>query len=222
MLKYRRRCDVSIVVPYRNREQHLNLWNKFVADALGDMVEILLVEQIDTLPFNRGCLLNIGFNHCTGERVIFHDVDLVPDHQLLQQYCSPWPAAVVHFGARFSRYNNTKSYFGGVTGFFRDAFPGFPNKFWGWGGEDDVLYKRTQTRIHRPSKGCYTDLEFIKTAKQKSKSLRPCEKCCNRWELKASDNRRRDNHLHIPQNIRFSYRLHSAAKNRKTIEVFFY
>lgn len=38
-------------------------------------------------------------------------------------------------------------YFGGITSFsekqFRDI-NGFPNNFWGWGGEDDELYKRTK------------------------------------------------------------------------------
>ena len=71
MPKFRRRYDVSIVVPYRNREQHLNLWNKFVADALGDLVEIVLVKQVDTLPFNRGCLLNIGFKHAPVNALFF-------------------------------------------------------------------------------------------------------------------------------------------------------
>ena len=35
---------------------------------------------------------------------------------------------------------------------------GFPNDFWGWGGEDDAFYNRLakhKVRIYRPSKGTY-------------------------------------------------------------------
>ena len=38
-------------------------------------------------------------------------------------------------------------YFGGITSFSAGQFKqinGFPNNFWGWGGEDDELYKRTK------------------------------------------------------------------------------
>ena len=38
-------------------------------------------------------------------------------------------------------------YFGGITSFSEKQFReinGFPNNFWGWGGEDDELYKRTK------------------------------------------------------------------------------
>ena len=40
-------------------------------------------------------------------------------------------------------YNN---FFGAVTGFTRGQifeFNGFPNVYWGWGGEDDEIYERT-------------------------------------------------------------------------------
>ena len=213
--------DVSVIVPYRNRPLHLQTWTKLVADELPGSAEVVIVEQMDSFAFNRGCLLNIGFRYSSGNRVIFHDVDLVPSSDLKQAYCGPWPAPVVHFGCRFSRYNNTKAYFGGVTGFTRSAFPGFPNCFWGWGGEDDVLYRRTRCRIHRPSHGHYTDLEFLPTVKQKLKSLSAGQKCPNRWELKASDDKARDSHLTIPDEIQFAQSLHKE-NNLNIIKVTFY
>lgn len=222
MQRFKRRVDVSIVIPYRNREQHLRIYRNLVGKQLPSSAEIVVVEQADCLPFNRGCLLNIGFQYCEGQRVIFHDVDLIPDKCMLCQYFEPWPGPVVHFASRFSRYNNTKAYFGGVTGFHRAVFPGFPNCFWGWGGEDDVLYRRTRARIHRPSNGSYTDLEFVPTAKQKSKILKKWQKCPNRWELKASDNCATDNHRHIPAEVRLSHRLHEVTEHMKTVQVFFY
>ena len=222
MKKYARAPDVSVVVPYRNRPHQLSTWEKLVGSRLQGSAEILIVEQADDLPFNRGCLLNIGFRYSRGNRVIFHDVDLVPDDDLLNQYCDPWPTSVVHFGNRFSRYNNTKKYFGGVTGFSRYDFPGFPNCFWGWGGEDDVLFRRTRSAIHRPQSGHYTDLEFLPTVKNKLNTLSRREKCPNRWELKASDHQPTDNHAIIPKSVCFAHRLHRETRFEKKIQVFFY
>ena len=42
-----------------------------------------------------------------------------------------------------------KTLFGGVEGFWSDHYRlinGFPNRFWGWGGEDDDLYVRFVAR----------------------------------------------------------------------------
>ena len=80
--------------------------------------------------------------HTDAPTVVFHDCDLVPDDDMLALYMAPWPAPVVHFGCRFTRYNNTHTYFGGVTGWQRQAFPGLSNRYWGWGGEDDALVAR--------------------------------------------------------------------------------
>jgi len=70
-----------IIVPYRNREEHLKLFiphmNKYLPDA-----KIIVVEQADARPFNRGKLLNVGFlqspTHTTPPTFCFHDIDLLP------------------------------------------------------------------------------------------------------------------------------------------------
>jgi len=59
-----------------------------------------------------------------------------------------------------------KTLFGGVEGFWSEHYRlinGFPNRFWGWGGEDDDLYVRvTERRLSftRPARmiGRYTML----------------------------------------------------------------
>ena len=175
--------DVCFIIPHRNRQQHLQL---LLQELPSD--SICVVHQTDTLKFNRGALLNLGFLHTDAQAVVFHDCDLVPDAAMLQHYMQPWPTPVVHFGCRFSRYNNTKAYFGGVTGFQRDAFPGFSNRYWGWGGEDDSLLKRCKgMRIHRPETGSYTDLEFLPTARSKLDRLGPHNKCMDKWEVRDSE-----------------------------------
>jgi len=159
---------------------------------------VIVVEQTDALPFNRGALLNAGYvkaREAGAQRIILHDCDLIPDDTLLRMYSEPWPRPVVHFGARFRRYNNSRNYFGGVHGFTAGYFPGYPNHFWGWGGEDDALRKRTHLRdCTYAMQGEYLDLEGYGRPCDKLRSLRPEHKCGNKRELLASDNREIDNH----------------------------
>lgn len=69
---------LTIIVPYRNREDHLKQFiphmNKYVPDA-----KIIVVEQAGSGPFNRGRLLNIGFlEYPDANFYCFHDVDMLP------------------------------------------------------------------------------------------------------------------------------------------------
>lgn len=183
----------TIVIPHRNRQSHLRC-------VLARFAEfpVIVVEQADDKPFNRGALLNIGYvraRACGASRVVLHDCDLVPDDTLLAMYQEPWPKPVVHFGARFRRYNNSARYFGGVHGFVGGSFPGYPNHFWGWGGEDDALRKRVRLGdVTYARHGEYLDLEGLRHAKDKLRTLRKEEKCMNRWELLHADDASNDNH----------------------------
>ena len=185
----------TVVIPYRDRQAHLD-----VALARFKEFPVVVVEQCDDLPFNRGSLLNVGFNAAVrrfnATRVLLHDVDLIPDDTLLKMYSEPWPMPVVHFGARFRRYNDSPKYFGGVHGFSVPHFPGYPNGFFGWGGEDDALLKRVSRRnVTYARKGEYVDLEGYPTARHKLNTLLGDTKCGNKWELLAADNAQKDNHL---------------------------
>tara|TARA_B100000900_G_scaffold411810_1_gene432262 strand:+ start:103 stop:717 length:615 start_codon:yes stop_codon:yes gene_type:complete len=183
----------------------MQAWMETTRDMLPPSAEVIVVEQTDAHKFNRGLLLNVGFNKSLGSRVIFHDCDLVPDIEMLGMYVAPWISPIVHFGARFTRYNNGKSYFGGVTGFQRRLFPGFSNKYFGWGGEDDCLYRRVHAQqsadIWRPAAGAFTDLEFLPTVRDKLNRLTPKTKCMDKWELRASDSPLTDNHTTIPDTV---------------------
>ena len=55
--------------------------------------------------------------------------------------------SVVHFAGGWDRYSG-ESYIGGVTLIGNDIFQainGFPNDYWGWGGEDDEIKRRLET-----------------------------------------------------------------------------
>lgn len=184
----------TVVIPYRDRQDHLEC----LLARLRRFPVVVAEQEDSSLPFNRGALLNVGYNAARdrgAQRVLLHDVDLVPDDTLLQMYLDPWPRPIVHFGARFTRYSNSKQYFGGVHGFTAGAYPGYPNHFWGWGGEDDALRRRVDLgAVTYPRRGVYLDLEGHAKASDKLRTLRPEDKCNNRWELLAADNARADSH----------------------------
>lgn len=58
---------------------------------------------------------------------------------------APWLASLLQcafFSASRLPYNQ---YFGGVSALSKEQFTkinGFPNNYWGWGGEDDDIYNR--------------------------------------------------------------------------------
>ena len=72
-----------------------------------------------------------------------------------------------------------------------DRINGFPNNYWGWGGEDDEMYRRCVTvfgdsfRMESPSEGTIEDLEGMGIA-EKVEFLRQHKdwKCNVRWELR--------------------------------------
>uniref|UniRef100_A0A8C3JPM6 Beta-1,4-galactosyltransferase n=1 Tax=Calidris pygmaea TaxID=425635 RepID=A0A8C3JPM6_9CHAR len=110
----------------------------------------LLVERWNrNEEFNRAKLLNIGFAEALKEYdydcFVFSDVDLIPmdDRNTYKCYSQPRHLSVSmdKFGFRLP-YNQ---YFGGVSALSKEQFTkinGFPNNYWGWGGEDDDIYNR--------------------------------------------------------------------------------
>ena len=130
---------VAIIVPYRDlhaaqqRAAHLK---KFIPHMISFLnrckkqlqyisdYHIYIIEQSDDqLKFNRGKLLNIGFdiartkfskrNH---DVFIFHDVDLLPDQDLAVWY-TKFPKFPIHIARVWDRYSGNPKYFGGVVSF---------------------------------------------------------------------------------------------------------
>ncbi len=116
---------------------------------------IYIIEQSnDGRRFNRGKLLNIGYDLAKKDGFnlfIFHDVDLMPSRELGSFYTTMPSGGPVHIARVWGRYSNNADYFGGIVAFTKEqyeAINGFPNNFWGWGGEDDEMMKRVQEVTH--------------------------------------------------------------------------
>lgn len=189
----------AIIVPFRAKDAsdpraaHLMEFRAFVERTFG-AGKLWVVTQTPGKKFNRGMLLNVGFLQAFKNKdlthVIFHDVDLIPSPELVEYYDRvPEPRQPLHLGNRFERYASNPDYLGGVLSIRADDFlsvNGFPNCFWGWGGEDDEFAVRVRTAGMTPcvpSCGFYRDLEGL-TLKQKVHVLQATnERCMVKHEL---------------------------------------
>ena len=168
---------IGIIIPFRDirkdgpRTKQLDKLVSYMDTYLdGENYKIyVIVQQDDKRKFNRGQLLNVGFKIAYEDDVenfIFHDVDLLPSRELKQYYTTKPTDKPVHIAAVWDRYGSNPSYFGGIVAFNAKMFRkinGFPNNFWGWGGEDDELLKRTKKYydILKPTNGSIEDLEDL-------------------------------------------------------------
>jgi hypothetical protein len=143
---------LGIIVPYRNRYTHLDKFTKHITEYLENKdinYKVIIVEQDDAKLFNRGMLLNIGYQYAKKMRcdyVVFHDIDMLPID--VDYSYTDYP---IHLATNIIPDKNElireifDSYFGGVTMFPIDDFEkinGYSNKYWGWGFEDDDLLFR--------------------------------------------------------------------------------
>lgn len=136
---------LGVVVPFRNRWEHLNTFTQCITKYLTDSgidYRLIIVEQDDASAFNRGMLCNIGFLQAKKlkcDYVIFHDVDMLPIN--VDYSYSEHPVHLASDNIPF------ESYFGGITLFPTEQFEkinGFSNHYWGWGYEDDDLRYRCE------------------------------------------------------------------------------
>jgi len=145
-LKYLMSKKLSIIVPYRDREEHLKQFVPHMENSefLRDLdYEIVIVEQ-DDKPFNRGKLLNVGaLESPYADYYCFHDVDMLP---ITSDYTyTPNPTHLAAEAEQFGYKLPYNRYFGGVTIFDKHSFikaNGYSNDYWGWGAEDDDVMLR--------------------------------------------------------------------------------
>ncbi|NP_001016664.1 beta-1,4-galactosyltransferase 1 [Xenopus tropicalis] len=154
---------VAIIIPFRNRDEHLKYWLYYMHPILKRQqldYGVYVINQDGDKTFNRAKLLNIGYVESLKDYAydcfVFSDVDLIPMDDRNTYRCFNQPrhlsAAMDKFGFGLP-YNQ---FFGGVSALSKEQFlkiNGFPNNYWGWGGEDDDIYNRIASRgmyISRP------------------------------------------------------------------------
>jgi hypothetical protein len=191
---------LAVVVPFRdnpdqNRTEQLQRFAEYMPRFLSALplagFHIFIADQSqDGFKFNRGKVLNAGFAIARDSALVqrqlgahvaaagpfdafcFHDVDLLPAAVLGPWYARAPTPKPLHMAAAWGRYGY-EDYVGGIITFGGPDFArinGFPNNFWGWGGEDDELRMRMQRAEppslyppERPSgeqyRGAITDIE---------------------------------------------------------------
>lgn len=172
----------AIIVPFRdnklqNRKEQLDkfisFWNK-----QKDFNIYIVIQPNDNNKFNRGQLLNIGAKYAIDDKcqnLIFHDVDLLPDNNLIKYYKSKFNEPL-HLASNWDKYTHF-TFFGGVTAVNKNIFiksNGFPNNFFGWGGEDDVFYNRIakfNKNILIPNNGKFNEMKHKNTSEIPSSTL---------------------------------------------------
>ncbi|XP_043854467.1 beta-1,4-galactosyltransferase 3-like [Dromiciops gliroides] len=142
----------AIVIPYRARRKHLHQLLYHLHPFLQRQqihYAIYVVHQVDNYTFNRAKLLNVGFKEAMKEQnwrcIYFHDVDLIPEDDRNIYGCSAFPIHAAVAIDKFQYELPYQTYFGGVTALRPTHYVkinGFPNNYWGWGGEDDDIASR--------------------------------------------------------------------------------
>lgn len=134
---------ISIIVPYRDRPEHLA---RFISAMKMNRQEkeIIIIEQSARHNFNRGKLLNVGAIHADGDILIFHDVDMIP---LFERYPDDANTIIQLKSSEIQKEN----YLGGVTLFPRDIFfkaaGGYSNKFYSRAEDNEMMFNLKRNNI---------------------------------------------------------------------------
>eukprot|EP00795_Rhopilema_esculentum_P008746 gene8746-14769_t len=176
------KSKVAVIIPFRNRDKHLAILLRYLHPILQKQkleYRIFVIEQIDDKPFNKGKMMNVGFQHSQKyndfDCFVFHDVDMIPEDDRNDYGC---PSSVRHMAPAINKFKYKLLYhfiFGGVTSFKKEAFikvNGFANKYYGWGAEDDDMYYRVQRHEFRLVRapfetGRYTMIKHSQSEKNK-------------------------------------------------------
>jgi hypothetical protein len=143
---------LGVCVPYRNREEHMNIFVPHVTKFLeerGIEHTIYLAHQCDDKLFNRGLMKNIAAKHAFDDGcdyIVWHDIDMIPEDESCD-YSFPADSPQ-HIAVRISQSDyqlKYQEYFGGAVLFSKEQVEktnGYSNDYWDWGMEDDDLFWR--------------------------------------------------------------------------------
>ncbi|XP_023931540.1 beta-1,4-N-acetylgalactosaminyltransferase bre-4 isoform X1 [Lingula anatina] len=148
------RSRVIIIIPYRDRLDHLKRWLHHYHPILKRQLldyRVVVTEQYGNGIFNKGRIMNAAFLECRKayrfDCVIFHDVDMLLENDLNMYVCGN-DTTPKHLSPAVDQFHYKLFYLGLVGGVL--AIPvntfvkvnGYSNQFWGWGGEDDDMWER--------------------------------------------------------------------------------
>ena len=143
---------LAIIVPYRDRRKQLDIFIPHMDSFLKDKgidYQIIIAEQRDDRPFNRGRLCNIVFNTVKDDfdYFCFHDVNLLP----LTDDCDySYPKEPTHLASFIDdEYIPYEEFISGVFLINKEHFEqinGFCDEYWGWGYEDNDLLERMRAK----------------------------------------------------------------------------
>ena len=154
----------SIIIPYRNREEHLQIMLPRLQEFFKDeSYEIIVSEQNDNDNFRIACVENIGFQHAKGDIIVLQQVDYYPTDNVSYDVtdCPILPARKGIFldkdnqsprefldipgGYRRWSEEIDPAFYGGVISMKREHFEainGLNPLYKGWGNEDEDLRER--------------------------------------------------------------------------------
>lgn len=160
---------MCLLIPFRDRFEELNEFVPSISEFLKRQSvahAIFVINQVDTLRFNRASLINAGFLQSEKELkrlhspncdyVALHDVDLLPmNSELPYKYPEDGPFHVAAPGLH-PKYDYP-TFLGGILLISREHYRlvnGMSNRYWGWGLEDDEFHRRlldAGLKVRRPT-----------------------------------------------------------------------
>lgn len=153
----------SIIIPYRDREEHLSTLLPRLKDLFKDKsYEIIVAEQDDSGAFQKNSLYNLAVSKSKGDILIFHDVDYYPTDTVsyyTDKNTPLYPVKQVQFLDNSGKlrdsndiplgyvnfHNDVGDHSGGVFVMHRSLFfasNGLNPYYKGWGKEDDDTRER--------------------------------------------------------------------------------
>ncbi len=141
--------NLIVVVPYRNRKEHLDIFIDKIHQHLSHTeipsFEIYVVEQDDDKVFNKGALLNIGFletrDNGKDNYYCFNDVDTLPKSSAADYSRPPENSIIQPYGHKHAISNffliNPDTY---------QKLNGFACRYWSWGFEDSDFLLRAKVK----------------------------------------------------------------------------
>ena len=137
---------IYIIIPYKEKKDQLASYLTSVIPIFKECLEefrMIIVEQCNTKPLNKGLLLNTAIIHLNlqhDDDIIFHNVEIVPTRSaVLECYKTDVDSKTV------LGICSNESGMDGVVKMKKSTFEsinGYPTNYWGWGFEGETLRER--------------------------------------------------------------------------------